>query len=593
MYLQAQTELILRNLSLAMVGSMMASAMVAVEYYALTREPTIGLWAVWVWVISFLAWRLGRQGPSAATAPHLKVTVQRLRALALCLGVGWGTLVLVFMQTGDPYTTTLVLSAAAGANAGGLMLFAPVWPLTVAFLLVTAPPAAVVLLSSNYHPDLVLGSAVLIYTVFLGAFSYHAARTVRESIALRFEKADLVSKLQEQTWQAVQAKRLAEDALREAEDANRAKVIFLASASHDLRQPLHALGLFANALGRTPLTQRQRTLLAQVDASADATRDMLSTLLDFSKVDAGVVTPRLQPFALQPLLHRLEQEFAPQAMDQGLVYRSHDTCWVVNSDVALVERILRNLITNALRYTEHGGVLVGVRRRGAQAMIEVWDSGVGIPVHQHQAVFREFHQLGNPERDRRKGLGLGLAIVEGLARALGTKVSLASRPGRGSVFRLALPLSQAVVHEAEQPACADGHLNGARVLVIDDDETVRAAMAELFTSWGAWCEVVESAGDAVNLLARFSPQVVVADYRLRGDRDGHNAIEQVRRQAGWVIPAVLVTGDTAADRIREAQASGMTLLHKPVSAAQLYQVLASLLRSDRVKGAAASVQAAV
>jgi two-component system, sensor histidine kinase len=583
-FLQAQVELILGNLPLAMVGSLIGASIVAAEYMAMTGDTAVWYWCGWVLFISTLLLRLGRRGAAAAREPQVYKTLLQLRVLTLALGLGWCMLVLFFMQTNDPHTTTLVLSAAAGANAGGLMLFAPVWPLTLVYLLVTAPPAAMALLWSGHQSDMVLGSAVLIYTVFLAVFSYHAARTVRESIGLRFEKADLVGQLQEQTWEATQARRLAEDALREAEDANRAKVIFLASASHDLRQPLHALGLFANALGRTSLTGRQRSLLSQVDASAEAARDMLNTLLDFSKVDAGAVTPRLQPFALQPLLHRLELEFAPQAVDQGLVYRQHDTRAVVHSDAALVERILRNLISNALRNTERGGLLVGVRKRGDMAVVEVWDTGVGIPAHQHRAVFKEFHQLGNPERDRRKGLGLGLAIVEGLARSLDTWVSLASVPGRGSVFRLALPLSQEAVVDVAPAVIEEGSLTGARILVIDDDETVRAAMAELFTGWGAWCEVVESAEDAVRLLPTFSPQVLVADYRLRGDRRGHEAIATVRRFARWKVPAVLVTGDTAAERIRDAQASGVALLYKPVSAKQLYQTLVELLHASQVAG---------
>ena len=185
------------------------------------------------------------------------------------------------------------------------------------------------------------------------------------------------------------------------------------------------------------MSAHQRALLGQINLSAEAARELLSTLLDFSKVDTGMVKANPQPFALQPLLYRLEQEFAPLASEQCLNYRTHDCPWVVNADHAMVERILRNLIGNALRYTERGGVLVGVRRRAGMAVIEVWDSGLGIPQHEIQAIFKEFHQLGNPERDRRKGLGLGWPLWKGWRVPCPWKSR--SRRGRGVARCFAWP----------------------------------------------------------------------------------------------------------------------------------------------------------
>lgn len=579
-FLASQVALIHRNLPLAMLASALVGAIMSAMHYYMSRDPYVLGWGVCAILVSVLGWRIGQRRLVPGHELQMQRQARLLQAGAVLLGGTWGALAWFFMRTEVPHTTNLVLGATAGLNSGGMVLFAPSWPLSVAYLLTTIPPAIISLLASPNPHDQTLGVAVLIYLVVMLVFSYHAARAVRESIELRFENADLVGRLRDQTQRAFNARQVAEEALIEAETANRAKVVFMAAASHDLRQPLHALGLFASTLRRTYLSPQQRGLLDQVDHSAEAARDMLGTLLDFSKVDAGVVTPHPQPFALQPMLHHLEQEFAPQAAALGLVYRTHDTKAVVVADAALVERILRNLISNALRYTERGGVLVGVRRRGVLAVVEVWDTGVGIEAGQHEAIFREFHQLGNPERDRRKGLGLGLAIVEGLARAMSVSVTLASVPGRGSVFRLTLPLSQEAVLDMARPFPEGSDLAGARVLVIDDDEGVRAAMAELLTSWGAWCEVVESADDALALMARFTPQVIVADYRLRGHRHGREAIEMVRAQAGQEIPAVLVTGDTAADRLREAQASGLPLLHKPVPSAQLHEALLELLRGD-------------
>jgi CheY-like chemotaxis protein len=398
--------------------------------------------------------------------------------------------------------------------------------------------------------------------------------------------------LRDQSQRALEAREVAEVALTEAEEANRAKTVFLASASHDLRQPLHAMGLFLGALARADLNDRQQQLLSQAQASALATGDMLATLMDFSKVDAGVIKPQMQPFALQPMFHKLERELAPLAEEKGLVFRMRDTSVILHADPALVELILRNLVLNAIRYTERGAVLMGCRRRGLRAMVEVWDTGIGIPPDQHQAIFKEFHQLGNPERDRRKGLGLGLAIVEGLARAMSVDVSLDSRHGRGSVFRLALPISMQPWQEQVQLQQDEPELSGLRVLLIDDDETVRAAMADLLATWGCWCETASSGEDALTILEEFEPDVVLADYRLRSYRTGLQALQAVRDRLGREVPAAIITGDTAAERLREAHASGLALLHKPVPAERLQSVLFSLWREGAPSGQASSASAA-
>lgn len=396
---------------------------------------------------------------------------------------------------------------------------------------------------------------------------------------LQQESANLQQQVEERTAQATQAKQNAEAAQREAEQANAAKSKFLAAASHDLRQPIHAQGLFLDVLSRTELSAYQRELLSCARAASKASGEMLNTLLDFSRIEAGVVKPQIQPFLFQPLFNKIENEFAPQADAKGLVYRSRETRLAAQSDPMLVELILRNLVSNAIRHTEHGGVLVACRKRGNLAVLEVWDTGIGIePAHQKD-VFREFHQLGNPERDSRKGLGLGLAISDGLARTLDHGLSLASTPRRGSVFRLTLPIST-TVSSAKDPSathCNPGNLN-VRILVIDDDEAVRAAMLHLLRNWGCECEVAETIEEALALARLHAPDVVVSDYRLREQRTGAEAITALRALLGDSLPALLITGDTAPERLREAQASGIPLLHKPVSPSQLQCGLLEVLK---------------
>jgi len=331
--------------------------------------------------------------------------------------------------------------------------------------------------------------------------------------------------------------------------------------------------------------------LANARATWQASAEMLDTLLDFSRLEAGVVQPQNQIFALQPLLNRIENELAPQADVKGIVYRSRETHAVVDADPALVALILRNLVSNAIRYTESGGVLVGCRVRGDSVLVEVWDTGVGIDRAAHQEIFREFHQLGNAERDRRKGLGLGLAIAQGLARALGQQLTLASVPGRGSVFRLSLPLARVgVVVPEHRHATPLRDFENVRVLVIDDDETVRAGMQQLLQAWGCACDVADSIEEALDHARRRSPDMAIIDYRLREQRTGAGAAATLRAEFGDDLPVLLITGDTAPQRLREALASGVPLLHKPVLPGELHRAMSYLLSGRALDSSFAGLQ---
>jgi len=265
------------------------------------------------------------------------------------------------------------------------------------------------------------------------------------------------------------------------------------------------------------------------------------------------------------------------------------TTLAVQSDAILLERTLRNLIGNAVRYTEAGGVLAGARRVGAERVrLEVWDTGPGIAEDQREAIFEEFYQLSNPDRDRAKGLGLGLAIVRRLSAILGHDLSLESRSGRGTVFRLIAARATAAA-EAKMPPASEPDIladpGTGVILAIDDEAAIRTAMAELLRSWG---HTVVAAADADEALAGLAaanaarPDLIICDYRLRGEADGLAVIRRLTGAFGSGVPAILVTGDTAADRIREAQASGYPLLHKPLSHARLRATVTSLLRQSRL-----------
>jgi CheY-like chemotaxis protein len=305
--------------------------------------------------------------------------------------------------------------------------------------------------------------------------------------------------------------------------------------------------------------------------------------LDISKLDAGVLTPTISDFPIAHLLKRTESTFAATARKKGLSLRILSNSAWVRSDSILLERILLNLVSNAVSYTASGGIVVGCRRRGGQLRIEVWDSGPGIPKDQHQNIFAEFHQLGGPQHERRSGLGLGLAIVDRLCRLLDHQIELISALGNGSRFSVIVPLvaAQTLTVEPKAPVhAALGSISGKLIVVLDDDALVLDSMGGLLRSWG--CDVVTAASAHVALTGlaerERSPDLIISDFRLSDGRNGIEAIEKLREAFNLSIPAFLISGDTAPERLREARASGYHLLHKPVRPRALRAMLAPFLK---------------
>ncbi|SEB21246.1 hybrid sensor histidine kinase/response regulator [Variovorax sp. YR216] len=500
-------------------------------------------------------------------------------------GAIWGALGWAALGTTTMAGSVLVVAVLAGVAGSSMSSLAPVLPVFIVFGSTELAVLASKLWTLDDPAYNALGVAGFLYVATLLGQARNSAKAALAAINLRFENVELIERLRVETEHA-------QAAHQQAEQANLAKSKFLAAASHDLRQPIHAQGLFLEVLARSKLSASQYDALANARATWQASAEMLDTLLDFSRIEAGVVEPQMQVFPLQPLLNKIENELAPQADAKGIVYRSHETHVAVRSDPALVALILRNLVSNAIRYTERGGVLVACRERDGRAVIEVWDTGIGIDASQHEDIFREFHQLGNAERDRRKGLGLGLAIAQGLARALGSALTLASRPGRGSVFRIALPTAQmGVVSSGVEVIPGHSSVFNVRVLVIDDDDAIRAGMRQLLTAWGCECDAADSIEEALALARLRPPGLVISDYRLRELRTGAEAIAALRAEFGQQLPALLITGDTAPQRLREARASGVPLLHKPVSPNQLYHGLVCVLNDVELDSSFAMLEA--
>jgi len=394
--------------------------------------------------------------------------------------------------------------------------------------------------------------------------------------ALQAHQAELEQRIREATAD-LEAKK------EEAEQSNRAKSKFLASVSHDLRQPMHAIGLFSATLKHRVTTLEQGELVQRIEDAVTALQNMFDGLLNISRLDSGMLEPNLEPCDLVALLKRIGQEFQPQAEQKGLNLRVHTCPAWVNSDIMLLGRMLGNLVANAIRYTEHGGVLIACRRRKGNWMVQIWDTGIGMPAEHLPRIFDEYYQVGNPERNSAQGVGLGLSIVSGIARLLDYRIEVFSCPGRGSVFNIVLPLAiTSQINRRGSSGRSLGQFNGERVLMIEDDAAARESLQGLLASWGL---AVTTAGDYQQAMACVehnaeAPALIICDYRLP-QKSGIEVVAALRAQLGANVLAILVSGDTAAESVSVMEASGLPILYKPVRPAKLRALLSSLLEGER------------
>lgn len=367
----------------------------------------------------------------------------------------------------------------------------------------------------------------------------------------------------------------------EAERANIAKSRFFAAASHDLRQPMHALALFVGALKEHARYLEMKPLIDHIDASVSAMETLFNSLLDISRLDAGVLEVHKEHFPASRLFDRVRQQYAEVAREKGLRFIVRPCHLTLYSDPVLMERILLNLVSNAIRYTHDGGILVAGRKRGKNLLIQVYDTGLGIPESSKEAIFQEFVQLNNPARDRKKGLGLGLAIVARLARLLGQRIQVQSVAGRGSVFSVYVPLgsSQNIRHALPQPIAPNLKLDGKLVVLIDDEEAILRAMEELFDTWKIDLITARNVEEAVDWLRSIdrNPDLLMSDFRLPDNINGIEIIHYLRMCFGADLPALILTGDTAPETLQRITEAGLSVLHKPIRPARLRALITHLL----------------
>jgi signal transduction histidine kinase/CheY-like chemotaxis protein len=479
--------------------------------------------------------------------------------------IGCGSIWMVAAQHTDLQLIALLLIFAVTGGAVGAFSAYP--PAFYTFFTAVSITPTVWLFMQHDGLHITIGAVFVLWFLAVLEQARRAGRQFSDSIRLRLEKADLVEDLRR------------EKAL--AEEANVAKSRFLAAASHDLRQPVHALSVFVGALRSHEMDANARGLLDHIEGSVRALSGLFGGLLDISRLDAGVVEVNRTSFAIQPLLERICRDYAPQAAAKGVELHRRPTREFAFTDPMLLERILRNIVLNAITYTDRGRILVGCRR-GTGLRIQVWDTGRGIAPQEQALVFQEFYQVGNPERDRTRGVGLGLAIVKRLATLLDHPLTLRSQPGKGSCFTIEVPRTSAPAQadpgDSRRPLATTAPDSGL-ILVVDDEGAIQTAMRVLLASWGY---TVIAAGSYDEMLAQIAvrpghPSLIICDYRLRDNETGSAVIEKLRNEYNDTIPGMLITGDTAPERIKEAQASGYLLLHKPVPNEVLRAAIASLI----------------
>ncbi len=377
----------------------------------------------------------------------------------------------------------------------------------------------------------------------------------------------------------------------QADNANAAKTRFLASASHDLRQPMHAISLLVGILHDRIQYPEVRLLVDKVQMSVRAMENLFDSLLDISKLDAGIVKPNFDKIEIGGQLRLIDLNYTPLAMQKGVELRIVHSRAIVNTDAVLIERIISNLVSNAIRYTARGRILVGCRRHGPSLQLLVFDTGIGIAPEYLDNIFEEFFQVANPESDRSKGLGLGLSIVKRSADLMGHRLIVKSQPGRGSTFGIELPFVGMASGEPPLPlpeSIASNRLRSAFLVVIDDDKENLFAIEALCTQWG--CRVVSacSAAQAIEKLTDHlrQPDLIISDFRLRDRLTGAAAVEQIRTYADALIPAIIVTGDLAGGDASRISLELVTVLGKPVNPNTLRTTADALLAMAEVRNTA-------
>jgi two-component system, sensor histidine kinase len=496
-------------------------------------------------------------------------------AATLVSGALWGLTAWLFYGYGNASQQTGLIVVVYTYCIAAVPVLANQSRVFLAFASLCFGPMIARIASEGDVDSLQLAGELLLIVSMTTVLARNYRQALQRVTALKLQADELLVQLRAEKRIADAARAQAEAARLEADIANRAKTQFFAAASHDLRQPLHAMGLFAEALRQRTREPEVAQLVNSVNESVDALEGLFSELLDITRIDSGGVEVRSEHFEMGEILRKVRLHFEPTAFEKGLALRLRGGHHAVHADPLLVERIVRNLVSNAIRYTEDGSVLVSCRRRGGRLLVQVWDTGIGIAAADRGRVFEEFYQVPSAAQQpdaERKGLGLGLAIVARLARLMDAPLELRSTLSKGSVFTLTLPVGQdprTAPSLLPRKGPVDITLTGRLIVIVEDEPAVREGLAVLLAGWGATLAAFRS----VDEMARWAgsdragsirPDLAIVDYRLEHGATGVEALVALRQRFGTALPAIVVTGSAMSGHETEAQTHDFHVLIKPV-----------------------------
>ena len=566
-----------------LTGNLFGMLLIAGIFWNLAPAPRLFGWlgvitALWLVRLGHYL-RFRRQKTKDQSA--LRVWRRSWMALVLCQGAMWGLAVWLFWGLGTPYHLLSLLLIVYTYCLASVQLLATQARIFLIFLLLVLTPTILRVASDSsqpFHIQLAIILTLMFCITVLMARTYSSA--LGQAIALKTRTDELAGKLRLEMA-------VTEEARRAAEAANRAKTQFFAAASHDLRQPLHAMGLFAEALRQRSHDPEVASLVNSINESVDALEGLFGELLDITRIDTGGVDVHPQPVRMRELFARLRLHFEPVAFEKGLMLSFHGEHRVAHADPVLLERVLRNLVSNAIRYCDDGGVLVSCRSRQGELLLQVWDSGIGIGEASLPRIWDEFYQAQSNrplEAHHRKGLGLGLAIVKRLTALMGASISVRSKVGRGTVFSIQVPLGKTprasieAVPGGVSKAPLGLTLQGRMIVVVEDEAAVREGLVVLLQAWGAQVAAFDTL-DAVDawLATRpvQPPDLQLVDYRLPQGRTGIEALTVMRAHwPGQMLPAIVITGSSLGGHEDEAVKHDYHLLIKPVLPNKLRAMIA-------------------
>lgn len=571
----AQTQLLLDNMRVHSLAALLLATLVFLflsqMYYVAVLLPWYILVICATAIRLFFALKYQKLPSDELEAPAV---VNILAGITFLCGALWGSLSLIYIGPDNSTLNFIILMLYTGLVANASVSLGSDLRAYLSLIVPLLVPTAVKLFSLSEPVYQWFGLLLMVYSIVCIISTGKIRASLERASILHLVNDDLIKDLQTQVHKT-------QAALAKAESANRAKSRFFAAANHDLRQPLQSLSMFTTTLSTQSEHHHQKRIVSNIEKSVRSLESLFNRLLDVSTLDAGTIKVRKRNVRLKPFIEELATEFVEVAGKRCLSFEVDVADDIVFTDSILLGRIVRNIIDNAVHYTNTGGIKIVSITNDSQVQLSVIDSGIGISNEQQELVFEEFVQLNNPGRDRNKGLGLGLSIVRRCCELLDLPLSIDSAESKGTSFTIDLPVGESVdivYHDTGAEAEAEAvsmSLKSMFVLVIDDEEDIRLSMESLLSVWGCTVMVASSGLEAVQQLIEFEsiPDAIITDYRLQNNETGADALQLIMDQCKQDIPAIVITGDISADRLVDIDKLGIPVLHKPCNSAELFDCL--------------------